>query len=309
VKKDINGSFKTEFLIWASLSLILTLSYALFFSLWVVGYFLGVLTTFSLSLLCWRTKWLGFVVAILLTGLFYVLNRDSLIIFIIGSFFPCIVLSLGLKHKKSPVLVILSATIPQLVILGLWVVRYSEMVYFLNFQLQDMAAQIAEQAKSLGINASFLTEKAVWLSNLLAQLIFSFQFLSGLFEIFLIYLLLGFVAGKMRWDMVKIPLFYVWQSKPNLAWVFLLSFVLFLIDGKLFEIVSKNILLVVGFWYAVLGFSISEWFLKKSKTPYFRIGFYIFALLTQILAFVLLSIIGFFDSWLDFRKLSKKAIA
>ena len=309
MEKGINSSFKIESVVWALLSLILTLAYAHFFSLWVAGYFLGILTTFSLTLLCWRAGRFGFVGVLLLAGLFCALGRSNSVIFLLKSLLPSLILGSGLKYRKRPDLVIFSAAIPQLAILGLWVVHYSEMAYFLGFQLQDMTAQIADQARGWGMDIGFLVEKAGPLSDLLSQLFFGFQFLSGLFEIFLVYLLIGLLAGKLGWNMVKLPPFYRWRSEQSLAWVFLLSSVLFLVGGEFFEIVSKNILLVLGFWYAVLGFSISEWFLRESKASGSRIGFYIFMVLTQILSFVLLLLVGFFDSWLDFRKLSQKAMA
>lgn len=301
----MKGSFKTEVFIWAFLSLLLTSGYAHFCRLGLVGYLLGILLAFSLTIFFWRSGWLGLVGAVILTLLFYMLRGENFLIFLFKLLLPALILSIGLRCKKNPALIIFLAVVPHLVILGITIAHYSDIVYLFRFQLQE----IAEQAKVLGIDAGHLGEKIVLLGNLLLQMVFGFQLLSSLLEVFLVYLLVGFLAGKLGWDMVGPPAFYLWQSGQNLAWVFVLSFVLLLVGGKFFEILSKNILLVFGFWYAVLGFSVSEWFLKRLKSTWLRTSFYFLVLITQVFSFVFLSLVGFFDSWLDFRGLSKKMVS
>ena len=289
------------------MSLLLTLGYAFFSWPWLV-YPLGILLTLGLTIFFWRSGGFGLVGAILLAILFYALKEGSFLIFLFKHLLPALVLSIGLKYKRSPGLTICLAVIPHLVILGLIAVHYSDIAFLFKFQLQEIATEIAGQARTFGLGAPSLEEKAFSLGGLLVQLVFGFQLLSSLFEVFLVYLLIQLISQRLGWDMKKIAPFHLWRGGQILGWSLLLSLVLFLVGGKLFEMISKNLLLVFGFCYAILGFSVSEWFLKKLKvTCLFKILFYFFILITQVFSFVLLSLVGFFDSWLDFRKTIQKS--
>ncbi|MCJ7507854.1 MAG: YybS family protein [candidate division Zixibacteria bacterium] len=310
MERNTNSSLKNKKWIWASLSLLLTLGYALLSGIWVVSYLLGILLTLCLTIFFWRSRGYGLIGAIFLTALFYILREDNLVVFLSKCLLPALLLSLGLRYKRSPGLVIFLAIIPHLVILGLTIVHYGDMVFIFKDQLGEIAQKIAGLLEIFGINAIVLQTKIFSIFDILAQLIFGFQLLSSWVEVFLIYFFIQLIGDKLGWDMIKLTPFGLWHSQEGFAWVALLSLVLFLVGGKLFEIVSKNIALVFGFWYTVVGVSISEWFFRKSKVnAWIKILFYVFVLVTQILSFVLLSLLGFFDSWLDFRKLGKKSLS
>jgi hypothetical protein len=309
VERNLNSSFKNEIWIWALLSLLLTLGYALLSGVWLVGYLLGILLTLSLGIFFWRSGIYTLIGIGLLTALFYTLREGVFLVFLFKCLFPALALSLGLRYKRSPSLTIFLAVIPHLAVLGLTIAHYGDMVFLFKAQVQEMTKVIVGPAEFFGIRTGFLEEKIFFIYGLLAQLIFGFQLLSSWLEVFLIYFLTQLISGKLGWDMVKLSPFHLWHSGEVLAWVALLSLVLFLVGGKPFEMISKNITLVFGFWYTVLGFSLIDWLFKKLKANlWLKISFYFFVLVTQVFSFVLLSFLGFFDSWLDFRRL-KKAIS
>lgn len=290
--------------------LLLTLGYAFSSGIWVVSYFLGIALALCLTIFFWRSKRYGLIGAVFLAALFYALRGGNSVVFLSKCLLPALILSLGLKHKRNPSLIIFLAIIPHLVILGLTVAHYGDIVFIFRDQLGELAQRIAGVFEIFGINAIVLQTKIFSIFDTLAQLIFGFELLSSWVEVFLIYLLIQLIGDKLGWDTIKLTRFGLWHSQERFGWVALLSLVLFLVGGKLFEIVSKNAALVFGFWYTVVGFSISEYFFGKSKVNmWIKILFYVFVLVTQILSFVLLSLLGFFDSWLDFRKLGKKSLS
>jgi hypothetical protein len=292
------------------LCLLLTLGYAFSSGIWVVSYLLGILLALCLTIFFWRSKRYGLIGAIFLAALFYILRGGNSVVFLSKCLLPALILSLGLRYRRSPGLVIFLAIIPHLVILGLIVAHYGDIVFIFRDQLGEIAQRTVGLLEIFGINAVILQKKIFSILDILAQLIFGFELLSSWVEVFLIYLLIQLIGDKLGWDTIKLTRFGLWHSKESFAWVALLSLVLFLVGGKLFEIVSKNVALVFGFWYTVIGLSISEWFFGKSKpNMWIKVSFYVFVLVTQILSFALLSLLGFLDSWLDFRKLGKKSLS
>lgn len=289
--------------------LLLALGYALLSGTWVAGYFLGISLTMCLAIFLWRSKAYGLIGAVLLAVLFYALRGGNSVVFLSRCLLPALILSLGLRYKKNPGIIIFLAVIPHLVILGLTIAHYGDLVFIFKDQLGEIAQRIVGPAGILGINTVVLQKKIFSIFDILAQFIFGFELLSSWVEVFLIYFLIQLIGSKLRWDMIKLTPFGLWHSKEGFAWAALLSLVPFLVGGKLFEIVSKNIALVFGFWYMALGFSISEWFFRKSKAnTWIKVLSCVFVLVTQVLSFVILSLLGFFDSWLDFRKLERKPL-
>lgn len=273
-----------------------------------MGYLWGILLTAGLVIFFWRGQIYSLLVAIPLAALFYLLREGSFGVFLLKCLLPAVALSLGIRHRRSPILAIFLGVIPHLLILGFMVACWSDMVWLFKFELGEMVGGISSQAQLFGINANSLQGKIFRIGDFLAQLIFGFQLLSSLFEVFLAYFLVEVVGGKLGWDVRKLPAFHLWHSKEGLGWVAVLSLVLLLVGGKLFGVISKNVLLVFGFGYALLGAAVVEWLFKKFKINFWiRTSFYLFVLITQIFSFALLSFLGFFDSWLDFRKLDKKS--
>lgn len=287
-----------------------SLGYAFLSSFGLVSYFWWILLTSSLTIFFWRSRKVGFVGAIFLAALFFTLKEEKFFVFVFGSLLPALILSLGLRLKKSPTFGILLALIPNLVVLALVALHYSEVVFVLKFQLHQIVKQIVGGARLFGISSFFLERKTLFLGDFLAELFFGLELVSALVGIFLVYSLVQLIGVRLGWDIPKIAPFHLWRGSHILAWSLILGLVLFLVGGKLFEMVSKNILLVIGFCYSVLGFSAAEWFLREFKLGWWsRILFYGLVFVTQVFSFVLLFFLGFFDSWLDFRRLSAKSVA
>lgn len=99
----------------------------------------------------------------------------------------------------------------------------------------------------------------------------------------------------------KMPEYYVYG-----VGVFLL---LRLLGSDAVKIVADNVILFIGFFYAVFGFSVFEFYLKKIRLSLFlRILFYIGILLLQIPGLIFAAVIGFVDSYFDFRKVKARLI-
>jgi uncharacterized protein YybS (DUF2232 family) len=157
--------------------------------------------------------------------------------------------------------------------------------------------------------ADRMTDWADSMIGLLKRLIPSMMALSGVMQLFfgwlcLVILLKGlgeFVPSFGSFINWKMPDYYIYISG-----VFLLSR---LLGTELMKIVADNFLLFLGFFYAVFGFSVFEYYLKKIRlSPLLRAFFYIGLIFLQLPGLILAAVVGFVDSYFDFRKVRARII-
>ena len=98
-----------------------------------------------------------------------------------------------------------------------------------------------------------------------------------------------------------------WQAPEFMVWgVIAAGFSLFLPSSGI-KLLGINSLIVMSIIYAFHGLSIVIFFLNKYTVPrWIRFGIYFLIFFQQIFLLVL-AIAGFFDQWIDFRKIHKTA--
>lgn len=93
-----------------------------------------------------------------------------------------------------------------------------------------------------------------------------------------------------------------WKTPVWLIWIFLAAGALILIPHTLISFAGINLFLSISFVYLLQGFAIVSFFFEqKNISPFFRSLFYFFIAIQQILM-IAITIVGFFDIWIDFRK-------
>jgi uncharacterized protein YybS (DUF2232 family) len=93
-----------------------------------------------------------------------------------------------------------------------------------------------------------------------------------------------------------------WKTPFWLIWIFLAAGALILIPHTLISFAGINLFLSISFVYLLQGFAIVSFFFEqKNISPFFRSLFYFFIAIQQILM-IAITIVGFFDIWIDFRK-------
>jgi uncharacterized protein YybS (DUF2232 family) len=97
-----------------------------------------------------------------------------------------------------------------------------------------------------------------------------------------------------------------WKAPEHLVWVLIISGFSFLLPGALLKTVAANILLIVGTVYFLQGLAIVAFYCEQWKLPrVLRAILYGFFLLQQF-ATLGAVIVGLFDTWFDFRRLTRK---
>lgn len=93
-----------------------------------------------------------------------------------------------------------------------------------------------------------------------------------------------------------------WKAPAWLIWIFLASGGMLLIPYTQVNFAGVNAFLSVSFIYLLQGFAIvSFFFQQKGISPFFRVLFYFFVAIQQILM-IAIALLGFFDIWMDFRR-------
>jgi uncharacterized protein YybS (DUF2232 family) len=102
------------------------------------------------------------------------------------------------------------------------------------------------------------------------------------------------------------PEWSLWKAPEKLVWVVIgAGFLLLLSDGAM-RIFCLNLLIVLSTVYLLQGLAIVAFYVDKWKIPRFlRVLIYGFLLLQQF-ATLGAVLMGFFDMWLDFRRISPK---
>ncbi|UCD93485.1 MAG: DUF2232 domain-containing protein, partial [Candidatus Zixiibacteriota bacterium] len=99
----------------------------------------------------------------------------------------------------------------------------------------------------------------------------------------------------------KMPYYYVYITGALIL--------LRLVGTELIRVFADNGILYIGFFYAVFGFSVIDYYLKKIRLSLFlKILFYIGFVFLQLPGLLLAAMIGLFDSYFDFRRVRARII-
>lgn len=103
----------------------------------------------------------------------------------------------------------------------------------------------------------------------------------------------------------KVRRFTEWKVPFGLTPAFGLVIVARLVGNDAIQVIADNALLVMAVFYAVCGLSFMEHTLHRVKVSFFiRILFYVLLFLTHVAGLLMMVLVGFVDSFLDWRKLT-----
>lgn len=98
-----------------------------------------------------------------------------------------------------------------------------------------------------------------------------------------------------------------WKIPDQVVWYVIASAVLILIPDEEVQIAGLNLLFIFLFIYLFQGLSIINFFFQHKNVPIIVRGVVYFLIFAQHLLMLLVICLGFFDIWIDLRKLNKIA--
>jgi len=103
----------------------------------------------------------------------------------------------------------------------------------------------------------------------------------------------------------ELPNFYRWKMPFAFMPVVIVTILMRLLGGDTLQLVADNALVMLAIYYCLTGLALSEYFLKKMKVSLtVRIVFYIFLILSNLYGFFIMALLGFIDSFKDWRKVT-----
>jgi len=98
-----------------------------------------------------------------------------------------------------------------------------------------------------------------------------------------------------------------WKIPDQMVWYVIASAVLILIPVDRVQIAGLNLLFIFLFVYLFQGLSIINFFFRHKNVPVIIRGVFYFLIFAQHFLLLLVICLGFFDIWIDLRKLNKIA--
>ena len=82
-----------------------------------------------------------------------------------------------------------------------------------------------------------------------------------------------------------------------------------MVGGETITLVADNVLLAMSIYYCVGGLALLAHGLKRFKLPLFvKVMFYIMLTLSGVLGYIVIVLVGFIDSFADWRKVNEPPI-
>ena len=106
-----------------------------------------------------------------------------------------------------------------------------------------------------------------------------------------------------------VPSFLTWRAPFALTGLLLLACAGRFLGNDTVKIVADNVLLVLAIVYAVCGTTLVESFMRRVHIGWFgRIVVYFMLFLAQLIGFIMVALIGFGDSYFDWRGRAERAV-
>nr|MBN2276925.1 DUF2232 domain-containing protein [candidate division Zixibacteria bacterium] len=190
-------------------------------------------------------------------------------------------------------------------------------MYFMQRSMIDMAINELRELTvmfvgDLGLSQvaeTNLTDNVVKIVQLVGRLMPSLMALSAIAQLFLGWLLLVVVMHGLGEFFPTMGNFIYWKMPYFYMYGIGLFLVFRLVGPETARMVSDNGLVFLGFFYAVFGFSVIDYYLKRIRLSLFlRILFYIGFAFLQLPGLLLAALIGLLDSHFDFRRVRARII-
>lgn len=219
---------------------------------------------------------------------------------------PGLILGAAMLSGMRPGRAIALAFIPTAAILALIMINKSSLESGMTLALEEAVIQAGQFPGAIQ-NIEQIRESLVKFARVMFDLLPSLVMLSGLFNVFLAYLISSRILNRYGFDVKQMAKFTGWRPGYYLVGVFLLGLFLTVVRISGSEYVGWNIMAFTGVIYFISGLAVVEGFLTVSRIPlFFKLLFYAGVGFAHIFSLVVIAGVGLFDSWFNFRSRAAK---
>jgi uncharacterized protein YybS (DUF2232 family) len=155
-------------------------------------------------------------------------------------------------------------------------------------------------------------DMTTWAANLTAtikRLMPALMVLSAVVQLFVSAVVVIFFLRSIGRFAPSFGNYLFWKISFNYIYLAGIFIVMRLIGNDMMRVVADNFLVFMGVIYAVFGFSVIEYFLRRIKaSTLLKLIFYIGFVFLQLPGLVFAAVLGMSDSYFDFRRVKAKMI-
>ena len=131
----------------------------------------------------------------------------------------------------------------------------------------------------------------------------SFSIMAAMFQFSIGFWLFVRWLNRTRRQNIVFPEFINWKM-PFVLTPFLVAVIIMRLFGNdLIILIADNLLLILAVFYAITGIALIEFYMKRFRFAILsRVLVYLLFLLTHVVGFALLTLLGFIDSFFDWRR-------
>ena len=177
---------------------------------------------------------------------------------------------------------------------------------------EENVSLIKETMATMGYHADAAEEYAdqfIRLWNGIVRIIPAMTIMSLITQFSIGFLWLLMRPGSVSGEPIKLEPFSRWKVPFGLTPVLLVALICRLVGGDTITLVADNVLLALSVYYCVGGLALAEHSLKKIKIPIIvKVVFYIMLIMMGVLGYIVAVLLGFIDSFADWRKVNEPPI-
>jgi len=193
-----------------------------------------------------------------------------------------------------------------LYLFGSWTAMIQDFRDGLNHQFAS-AARIHEKMGFPQDSLDLFKQRAPQIIDMALQLLPALIFMSLALIVLVNVLLLCRRFPERRKQWLRVENLREWKGPESTVWALIAcGFALFIPGMEFVQVIAVNVLLIVGACYFAQGLAVVGYFFHKNNVPRFLRGLTYLLIVFQQIFTLLVTGLGLFDLWGDFRRLGKK---
>jgi uncharacterized protein YybS (DUF2232 family) len=178
---------------------------------------------------------------------------------------------------------------------------------------QVALGELEVMLQSVGYNQTTVAEildRSNLMFGLLIRVIPAFTILGSLVPFTAGYLWYTYRVQRADPTQEGVVPFTTWRVPFVITPVVILAVLARLLGGEAVALVADNLLVILALYYGVSGLSLLEYFLRRLRLSFFvRALFYLLLFFTQLVGLLAMAVLGFIDSFADWRARAEAANA
>ncbi len=183
---------------------------------------------------------------------------------------------------------------------------WSDLIGLASENSQLMVSEVRDNLIAMGYSADAVADEVLFLQRMMDLVIHLIpaSMLLGL----LVQYSIGFMFFLYRLDRQQIfgkrlTPYTLWKMPFAVTPVLILAILARMLGGSQLQMLADNCLAILSVYYCLTGLSVCEYYLKQIQiTRLMKFLFYVVLFFTQVIGFFVMVLVGFIDSFMDWRK-------